>query len=127
MVEYKRDLRTGRTVLMEVNGRFWGSLQLAIDSGVDFPRLLLACADGDGPSAPAPYTTGVRNRWWWGDVDHTIMRLWRSRRALHLPSDAPGRLGAIRAFLGESGRNEVLRASDFGPAAWETINWLLRR
>jgi len=27
-------------VLMEVNGRFWGSLALAIHAGVDFPRLL---------------------------------------------------------------------------------------
>ncbi|OLE20554.1 MAG: hypothetical protein AUG50_00315, partial [Betaproteobacteria bacterium 13_1_20CM_3_63_8] len=34
MVEYKRDAATGEPYLMEVNGRFWGSLQLAIDSGV---------------------------------------------------------------------------------------------
>src|SRR5205085_6819270 len=40
MVEYKHDLRSGATVLMEVNGRFWGSLQLAVDAGVDFPFLL---------------------------------------------------------------------------------------
>ena len=37
MVEYKLDERTGTPYLMEVNGRFWGSLQLAIDAGVDFP------------------------------------------------------------------------------------------
>ena len=46
MVEYKIDQATGRPFLMEINGRFWGSLQLAIDAGVDFPRLLLACALG---------------------------------------------------------------------------------
>jgi len=33
MVEYKRETRTGIPYLMEVNGRFWGSLQLAIDAG----------------------------------------------------------------------------------------------
>ena len=47
MVEYKRDSSTGQPYLMEVNGRFWGSLQLAIDSGVDFPRILVACALGE--------------------------------------------------------------------------------
>src|SRR5207245_8993362 len=43
MVECKRDLISGRHVIMEVNGRFWGSLQLAIDAGVDFPSLLVRC------------------------------------------------------------------------------------
>ncbi len=37
MVEFKQDAATGTPYLMEINGRFWGSLQLAIDSGVDFP------------------------------------------------------------------------------------------
>ncbi len=51
MVEFKTDERTGEPVLMEINGRFWGSLQLAIDAGVDFPRLLVECAEGRPPSA----------------------------------------------------------------------------
>lgn len=49
MVEYKIDASTGMPYLMEINGRFWGSLQLAIDAGVDFPRLLLEVATGGGP------------------------------------------------------------------------------
>ena len=49
MVEFKEDAATGEPVLMEVNGRFWGSLQLAIDSGVDFPSRLVALAAG-GPA-----------------------------------------------------------------------------
>lgn len=40
MVEYKSDSATGRKWLMEINGRFWGSLPLAIAAGADFPRLL---------------------------------------------------------------------------------------
>jgi predicted ATP-grasp superfamily ATP-dependent carboligase/protein-tyrosine-phosphatase len=40
MLEFKEDPATGRVVLMEVNGRLWGSLALAIQAGVDFPRLL---------------------------------------------------------------------------------------
>ena len=38
MVESQRRARWPRLYLMEVNCRFWGSLQLAIDCGVDFPR-----------------------------------------------------------------------------------------
>jgi len=40
MVEYKQNKITGESVLMEINGRFWGSLPLAAAAGVDFPGLL---------------------------------------------------------------------------------------
>ena len=42
MVEFKLDARDGVAKLMEINGRFWGSLQLAVDAGVDFPAILSA-------------------------------------------------------------------------------------
>ena len=38
---------------MEVNGRFWGSLQLAIDAGVDFPFLACSSRRGSGRERPA--------------------------------------------------------------------------
>jgi predicted ATP-grasp superfamily ATP-dependent carboligase len=41
MLEYRYDANTERFYLMEMNGRFWGSLHLALYAGVDFPRLLL--------------------------------------------------------------------------------------
>ncbi|WP_201170848.1 ATP-grasp domain-containing protein [Halorhodospira halophila] len=40
MVEFKRDGAAGTPYLMEVNGRFWGSLPLAVAAGADFPWLL---------------------------------------------------------------------------------------
>ena len=40
MVEFKRDPVSGRFSLMEINGRFWGSLPLAIAAGADFPAML---------------------------------------------------------------------------------------
>ena len=51
MVEYKIDAASGVPYLMEINGRLWGSLQLAVDSGVDFPSLLVASALGENPEA----------------------------------------------------------------------------
>ena len=37
MVEFKINPKTNEWVFMEINGRFWGSLPLAMAAGVDFP------------------------------------------------------------------------------------------
>ena len=126
MVEYKVDAATRVPYLMEINGRFWGSLQLAIDAGVDFPRLLVDLALGRDPGAPPDYRAGVRSRWWWGDVDHLLARLLHSGRELDLPPGAPGRLRAVLDFLTlwrPGDRGEVFRWSDPRPAWRETRNW----
>jgi protein-tyrosine-phosphatase/predicted ATP-grasp superfamily ATP-dependent carboligase len=40
MVEFKHDPGSGDYRLMEINGRFWGSLPLAVSAGADFPVML---------------------------------------------------------------------------------------
>jgi protein-tyrosine-phosphatase/predicted ATP-grasp superfamily ATP-dependent carboligase len=40
MLEYKVDFFSGMWALIEINGRFWGSLPLAVSLGVDFPYYL---------------------------------------------------------------------------------------
>jgi predicted ATP-grasp superfamily ATP-dependent carboligase len=108
---------------MEINGRFWGSLQLAIDAGVDFPSLLVDCAlDRCRESVPA-YRAGVRGRWWWGDVDHLVARLRRSATDLSLPPDAPSRTRAIRDFFRTGARDAVFRLADPVPFLVETAQW----
>ena len=63
MVEFKKDTRTGEYVLMEINPKFWGSLDLAIAAGVDFPGLACRMAL-EGDIAPVcSYATGVKFRW----------------------------------------------------------------
>jgi len=130
MVEYKVDERTGTPYLMEVNGRFWGSLQLAIDAGVDFPTILVDAACG-APARPAPkYKVGVRLRWEWGDVDNLAVRLRRSPASLALPDGAPGRLKGIVDFacaFGPGTRGEILRRDDPRPFLQETLNWFRGR
>lgn len=110
----------GTPYLMEINTRFWGSLQLAIDAGVDFPRLLLESSletDAAAPAAPlAEYRQGVRLRWLLGDCDNLYLTLkdgkagWRRK------------LGSIVRFLTPhpgSTRHEVDRLDDLGPAWFE--------
>jgi predicted ATP-grasp superfamily ATP-dependent carboligase len=126
MIEYKVDERTGMPYLMEINGRFWGSLQLAVDAGVDFPALLAALALGLDPEPVTTYRVGVRSRWWWGDVDHLLARLRRSPEALALPPGSPGRWRALADFLTlhRTDRNEILRSDDPRPFLRETGQWV---
>jgi predicted ATP-grasp superfamily ATP-dependent carboligase len=70
MVEFKKDLRDGIPKLMEINGRFWGSLPLAIAAGVDFPYLLCRMMLEGDIEEVATYRIGVRCRWLVGDFVH---------------------------------------------------------
>jgi hypothetical protein len=125
MVEFKRDERTGRHYLMEINGRFWGSLQLAIDSGVDFPALLVGLALGEPIGAVSSYRVGVRSRWWWGEVDHLLARF---RGQADVPGLGPRRRALARLLWPDSrSRNEVLRSDDPWPFALETLDWFRGR
>jgi predicted ATP-grasp superfamily ATP-dependent carboligase len=99
MLEYKQEAATGNQFLIEVNGRFWGSLQLAVDAGVDFPYLTCQLALGRRPDATATYRAGVKNRWLLGDLDHLLLRLLHKDRNLSLPDQAPSRLRALIDFL----------------------------
>ena len=126
MIEFKHDVRSGRSYLMEINPRFWGSLQLAIDAGVDFPWYLVQLALGVEPAPPAPWRVGVRSRWLWGDIDHLIARLRHSRAALDLPDDAPGLLRTVVDVLTPfrpGQRSDVFRLSDPLPAWRESLAW----
>lgn len=75
MVEFKLDKRTGELKLMEINGRFWGSLQLAIDSGVNFPVLLFRLAAGEDIKPQTEYVVGRRNRWLLGDLQRLVIAI----------------------------------------------------
>ena len=73
MVEFKVDPRDGIPKLMEVNPRFWGSLQLAIVSGIDFPYLILRMARKERFEPILCYEVGKRCRWLLlGDIQHFL-------------------------------------------------------
>lgn len=72
MVEFKVDPRDQRPKLMEINPRFWGSLELAIHSGVDFPFLLYRLALEGDIEPVHEYKIGVQSRWLLGDLLHFL-------------------------------------------------------
>ena len=118
MVEFKIDLRNGFLRLMEINGRFWGSLQLAIDSGVDFPFLLFQSLQSIPIKPVMSYTLGTKTRWLLGDLDHLLLRLFKKEKQLHLPDHYPSRIKSIINFINfsnQSSRLEVFSKYDPRP------------
>jgi len=63
MTEFKKDSRDGKYKLMEINPKFWGSLDLAIFSGVDFPYLLVRMATEGDVEPVMDYKVGTRIMW----------------------------------------------------------------
>jgi len=125
MVEFRID-ESGKAWLMEVNTRFWGSLQLAIDAGVDFPQLLYRATRGEPLPEMSGYRTGQRLRWLLGDLDSLYLVL-RDRR--YGIGDKLRRLLAFFTPHPFSTRHEVNRWSDPMPAWAELKQYIadLRR
>ena len=61
-IDFLIDERTGKPKLMEINPRFWGSLQVAINAGVDFPSLLYELMSVGDIKKSFDYKTGIRCR-----------------------------------------------------------------
>jgi predicted ATP-grasp superfamily ATP-dependent carboligase len=122
MLEFRR-APTGRAALMELNPRLWGSLQLAIDAGVDFPSLLVDLHRG-AEIPPIEPQLGVRSRWLLGDLDHLLLSL-RSRSMRQLTGQRPLPLlgGFLRSFV-DGSRTEVLRWNDPRPFGRELRAWI---
>jgi len=74
MVEFRQDKSSGRSAVMEVNGRYWGSLPLSHLAGVDFPALEYRLRRANAISSVAPtYQPGIRMRWFVGDLRRLAM------------------------------------------------------
>jgi predicted ATP-grasp superfamily ATP-dependent carboligase len=129
MVEFKRDQRDGRAKLMEINGRFWGTLQLAIACGIDFPALLLDyLQEKTSTSFPVKdYREAYRLKWLLGTLDHLLIRLQNSQEELNLPPGSPSKLKALFDFLRIWEKNvsfDVFDLNDTGPFFFECRSYL---
>jgi predicted ATP-grasp superfamily ATP-dependent carboligase len=96
MVEF-RQRPDGTPVFMEVNGRFWNSLPLAVYAGVDFPALVAQMAERGDIEMPSGYREKLRCRWFLGDFRH-LVEVWRGAPKGY-PGKYPGRLSTLAKFL----------------------------
>jgi predicted ATP-grasp superfamily ATP-dependent carboligase len=73
MVEFRKSAQDGRYYLMEVNPKFWGSLDLSIAAGVDFPWLLYeTLAYGSASTERPEYRDGCIYRWLTMDLAYAV-------------------------------------------------------
>lgn len=73
-LEFMQDSNDGELKFMEINPRFWGSLEAAILSGVDFPWLLYKLTCKQEIEDCFNYEEGIKCRWLLpGDILHFIM------------------------------------------------------
>jgi predicted ATP-grasp superfamily ATP-dependent carboligase len=114
MVEFKRDVRDGQAKLMEINGRFWGSLQLAIASGIDFPVLFLhqLTQSAQKKELENTYRIGLRMKWFLGTLDHLLIRLRHKNGTLNLPPGSGSKANALYEFLKLKEKNTVFDVID---------------
>lgn len=79
-VEFMEEPQSGEPVLMEINPRFWASLELSVQCGMDFPRWVAELGLGLQPALPDGYPAGLRCRWLLpGDLLHYLSNPDRSR------------------------------------------------
>lgn len=126
MVEFKKDEKSDDFKLMEINGRFWGSLQLAIDAGVDFPYIVAQIAEGKRVMPIQSYRLNVKTRWLMGDIDALLSIIFKNRKNLSLPPQFPSKWRYIIEFFKFDLKREnfeVLKGSDPGPFFHELRQW----
>lgn len=129
MVEYRYNPVDHTLALLEVNGRYWGSLFLADKAGMDFPYYEWQIAHGKQPDIPENYAVGMRVRWLAGD----ILRLHSILDGSHQSEITPvSRYKEITRFIIDSGfrtRDAVFSLNDPMPAIQElreTIGTLIK-
>lgn len=125
MVEF-RDDGEHPPALIEVNGRFWGSLELAIASGADFPHWWAELLAGRTAPQRTTYARGVTRRWLWGDVKRFLYVLAGPPRGY--PERYPTRWQGLMELIGPQPRGtrvETWSADDRWPAVGEWVQGLM--
>ncbi|NLL11597.1 MAG: ATP-grasp domain-containing protein [Methanomicrobiales archaeon] len=109
MVEFKKDFRYGNYVLMEINPKFWGSLDLSIFSNINFPRLLVEMTINGDIDPIEEYLTDIKFRWPFPDD------------MLHLFSNPSSIIQMIREIFDKNAFSNVV-IDDFHPNVVQIMN-----
>jgi predicted ATP-grasp superfamily ATP-dependent carboligase len=126
MVEF-RQKADGTPVFMEVNGRFWNSLPLAVYAGADFPARLAELAERGEVETKLDYRIGIKCRWLLGDFRHLIEVLRGAPPGY--PGAFPSRLKTLaRICIPARGTlHDNLALRDPLPELGDWLDFLLRR
>lgn len=126
MVEWKEDPADGQPKIIEINPRFWGSLELAVRSGVNFPRIYADVAMGIKVNYPNNAKIGVICRWMMpGEILRYLTQDIQKRESLRrfiegLPKsaeewDSTDKLGSLMGVI-------CTAMSAMNPKYWKYLN-----
>lgn len=124
MVEFKVDGRNGEAFLMEVNGRYWGTISLPISVGVDFPLYHWQSVHGETPVVPDRYAVGTRWLWTTGYLMRLHGLLVAARRSRPARHEFQQSLMQFPAWLNRSTGHALFCASDPMPSVLELLRAL---
>lgn len=121
MAEFRSNCQSGDFVLMEVNGRYWGSLPLALATGVNFPILHVKYWEGDIPT-PITSSNDIYGQWLLGGELSWLGSAIKNQK-LNLPAySPPSFFTAVKdiAFYSIKSRKThfILDRKDIGPAVF---------
>jgi len=128
MVEFRRAAADRVPYFVEINGRLWGSLALALHAGADFPARLVACYAGpSAQEASADYASGVYCRNVYpGELDY-LRSVLSARGPVH-GVNPPGRMRTVVEFFTLFFRPHIhydyLWLRDPLPWLWQSIHAL---
>ena len=136
MIEFKNDEKDNELKLMEINGRFWGSLPLAIFAGVDFPYLFFkqACKKSDThntidiTSVPIiKCQTNIISRHFWGDCHNLLIVLFAKNkmRKILFPKRVVAIFSFFALFTGQ--KYDVFSLEDPKPFFMEIIDIIRKK
>lgn len=108
MVEFKRSSDNGKYYLMEINPKFWGSLELALTAGVNFPQMVIDKLTDKKDSVPQEWKD-VRFQWILnGELFHFFERpsdffriirdLFRSKKDIRFSDPLPNLIQVLMIF-----------------------------
>lgn len=120
MIELKQDNATGALTVIEINARFWGSLYLAIASGISFPYYLYLLSRGKMYEIHAPsYPSGIEARHMVTDLSHFY--------ALGTKAFLPTHLKEFFTFYKKNLYYDVWSLSDPLPGIAEIVQFLRKK
>jgi predicted ATP-grasp superfamily ATP-dependent carboligase len=93
MVEFKHQPADNRFVLMEINPKFWGSVELALEAGVNFAADLVRVFRGESLEYSEQYDRELHFYW---PLDNDLAHLVRTRQ-----------LGKVREYFGAHARTNL--------------------
>jgi predicted ATP-grasp superfamily ATP-dependent carboligase len=97
-VEFRRDAEN-LPLLMEINARLAGTIENAVQAGVDLPLMIWSEATGAEVTRVTSYRCGVRTRWLHGD----LRWLWQNWRRSGRP-DGMSHARSVYVFISEFGK-----------------------